>query len=235
MPSEGAVRCLILGGGGHAGVVIECLLASGAAGPLGILDQNRALWGRQLCGVPILGGDDLLPRLARQGATHFVVGLGGVGDNQPRRQLFERGVASGLAPLTVAHPSAVCSPWATVGAGSVLCPGAVVNAGAALGVNVLVNTGAIVEHDCVVGDHAHLATGARLSGTVRVGRGTHVGAGATVRQDLVIGDGAIVGAGAVVVKPVEAWTVVVGVPARMVERRTVDVQGSPLVPSARSG
>jgi UDP-perosamine 4-acetyltransferase len=163
--------------------------------------------------VPILGGDELLPHLARQGATHFVVGLGGVGDNQPRRQLFERGVDSGLVPLTVAHPSAICSPWAKIGDGSALYPAAVVNAGAVLGRNVIVNTGAIVEHDCVIGDHVHIATGARVTGAVRIGAAALIGAGATIRQGLTIGEGAIVGAGAAVVSDVAPWTVVVGVPA----------------------
>lgn len=225
MPAEGAVRCLILGGGGHTSVLIDSLRASGAAGPLGILDQNRALWGRELLGVPILGGDDLLPRLVREGATHFVTGLGGVGDNQPRRRLFELGVACGLVPLTVVHPSAICSPWAKIGDGSVLYPAAVVNAGAVLGHNVIVNTGAIVEHDCVIGDHVHLATGAKLASAVTVGMGAHVGAGSTVREGLSIGEGAVVGAGAVVVKPVEPWTVVVGVPARLLRRQAPSAPG----------
>lgn len=214
MPATNNMLCVILGGGGHARVLIDSLRASGVATPYAVLDRNRSLWGKELLGVPILGGDELLPELVSQGVTCFVVGVGAVGDNQPRRRLFELGVAHGLTPLTVCHPSAVCSPWARIGPGSVVFPLAVVNAGAILGVNVIVNTGAIVEHDCVLGDHVHIATGARLASTVRVGAGAHIGAGATVRQCISIGEGAIVGAGAVVVKDVPPRTVVVGVPAR---------------------
>jgi UDP-perosamine 4-acetyltransferase len=76
-----------------------------------------------------------------------------------------------------------------------------------------------VEHDCRVGDHVHIGTGAQLTGGVRVGNGAHIGAGATVRQSLSIGEGAIVGVGAAVVQDVEAWTVVAGVPARLLEQR----------------
>lgn len=164
--------------------------------------------------MPIRGGDDLIQGMVGEGVTCFVVGLGGVGDNRPRRLLFELGLAHGLTPLTVYHPSAVCSTLAEVGAGSVLYPVSVVNAGAMLGVNVIVNTGAIVEHDCVLGDHVHVATGARLASAVHVGTCAHIGAGATVRQRISIGEGALVGAGSVVVKDVPPWTVVVGVPAR---------------------
>ena len=196
-------------------MLIDSLWASGAATPYAVLDPDRSLWGKELLGVSILGGDELLPELVSQGVTCFVVGVGAIGDNRPRRRLFELGMAHGSTPLTVCHPSAVCSQWARIGAGSVILPVAIVNAGAILGINVIVNTGAIVEHDCMIGDHVHIATGARLASTVRVGAGAHIGAGATGRQRISIGEGALVGAGAVVVKDVLPRTVVVGVPARL--------------------
>ena len=195
-------------------MIIESLQSAESSDFLGILDSNNSLWGEIVLGVPVLGGDELLSQLAQQGATHFVVGLGGIGDNRPRQRLFELGTTHGLTPITVRHSKAICSPSATVGAGSVLFPGSVVNAQADLGVNVIVNTGAIVEHDSAVGDHVHLATGSRLCSTVKVGPGAHIGAGATVRQSINIGAGAVVGAGAAVVEDVAAGVTVVGVPAR---------------------
>lgn len=183
-----------------------------------VVDSDRAQWGKQILGVMVVGGDDRLAALAREGVTHFVVGLGGVGDNRPRQRLFDFAIGIGLQPVTVVHPSVVCSSWATIGAGSVLLPGAIINAGARLGVNVIVNSGAIVEHDCEIGDHAHIATGARLASTVCVGRAAHIGAGATVRQCLTIGEEAIVGAGAMVVDDVAPRSVVAGVPARPLRR-----------------
>jgi UDP-perosamine 4-acetyltransferase len=210
---------VLLGGGGHARVIIEILRESRVATPVAILDRDAALWGTDVLGVPVWGGDDRLADVVKNTIRTFVVGVGGVGDNRPRRRLWELGLRHGLVGLTVRHPSAVCSPTADLGAGTVLFPQAVVNAGARLGVNVIVNTAAVVEHDCDVGDHAHVATGARLCSTVRVGVGAHVGAGATVRQRLRIGERAVIGAGAVVVTDVPADTVVVGVPARPLARR----------------
>jgi sugar O-acyltransferase (sialic acid O-acetyltransferase NeuD family) len=193
-----------------------------------VLDADARLWGKEVLGVPILGGDQLLPQLAREGITHFLVGLGGIGDNGPRRELFTIGQRHGLIPLTIYHPSAACSSWARLGVGTVVCPLAVINAGATLGINVIVNTGAIVEHDCQIGDHVHIATGAKLCSTVSVGLAAHIGAGATVRQGVMIGEGAVVGAGAVVIRDVASWTVVGGVPARVLGHRT---PGGPLASS----
>ncbi len=218
MSVETRVRCLVLGGGGHARVVIDSLLAQDAASVEGVLDADHSLWGTSVLGVPVLGDEALLPDMARRGITHFLVGLGGAADNRARSRLFEMGRGAGLTALNVCHPSAVCSSFARIGAGSMLLPCAIVNAGAELGMNVIVNTGAVVEHDCTIGDHAHVATGARLSGGVQVGKLAHVGVGACVRQELTIGEGAIIGAGAAVVKDVAPWTVVVGVPARLFRR-----------------
>ena len=207
-------RCVVLGGGGHAKVVLDSLQAARAVTPVAVLDRDAALWGTSLLDVPILGGDELLPDLKAQGVTYFAVGLGMLGSPEPRTRLFLMGRDAGLTPLTVIHPRAVCSPHATLGPGCQLFAGCIVNAGAVLGANVIINTGAIIEHDCRIGDHAHVATGARLAGRVCVGAGAHVGAGATILEGRSIGEQAIVGAGAVVVRDVMSRTVVAGVPAR---------------------
>lgn len=205
--------CVILGGGGHARVLIDTLRDSDTVAVHGILDANRDLWGTTCLEVPILGGDDLLTQLVSEGVSLFTVGVGGVGDNGPRRRVFELGLSHRLTPLTVVHPSAVLSRRARIGAGSQLLAGCIVNAGAELGVNVIINSGAIVEHDCCIGNHVHVATGASLSGAVRIGDGAHVGAGATIRQSVTIAERAVIGAGAVVIKDVERGQVVMGNPA----------------------
>lgn len=208
-------RCIILGAGGHARVLIDCIRANGVAQIHGILDPSRERWGQSMLDVPILGGDELLAQVAAEGVKYFVVGLGSTGNSDPRQRLFRMGLSQGLQPLTIIHPTCIHSSLAVIGAGSQLLAGSIVNAGAVIGKNVIINTGAIVEHDCQVEDHVHVATGARLAGTVHVGLGAHIGIGAAVRQGITIGEAAVVGAGAAVVEDVAPGTVVVGVPARV--------------------
>lgn len=214
MTGARVTKCVILGGGGHAAVVIDAILAAGSAVPFAVLDPDPARRGRKILGVSILGDDGLLAELIAAGATSFAVGVGSTGDTALRQRLFAFGVGHALHPLLVKHPSAICSAAAQFGRGNQLLAGCIVNPGAVLGDNVLVNTGAIVEHDCLLADHVHVASGACLAGSVGVGPGSHIGAGATVRQGVTIGAGAIVGAGAVVVKDVPDRVVVAGVPAR---------------------
>lgn len=223
-----ASRCIVLGGGGHARVVIDALQRTGLIELHGILDVDVQLWGSRCLDVAVLGGDDLLVRLREAGVDRFVVGLGGVGDTGPRRRLFEQGCGHGLEPLTVLHPDARWSSHAGIGAGAQLLPGCIVNAGAEVGVNTIVNSGAIIEHDCRIGDHVHVASGAILAGGVRVGDCAHIGAGAVVRQGVTIGDGAVVGAGAVVIADVGPEQTVIGNPARAWDAKgAVTSQGRP--------
>jgi UDP-perosamine 4-acetyltransferase len=212
---------VVLGGGGHAAVLIETLRVAGQDIAKAVLDLDPDLWGTDILGVPILGDERQFPRLILEGADCFVTGVGSTGNNEPRRRVFASGIEHGLPPLTILHPTAYIAPSAQLGAGCQILPRAIVHTRARLGVNVLVNTGAIVEHDCVVGDHTHIATGAQLAGGVIVGEAAHIGAGATIRQGIRIGANALVGAGAVVVRDVPDGWVVAGVPARELKRNPV--------------
>jgi sugar O-acyltransferase (sialic acid O-acetyltransferase NeuD family) len=212
-------RVVGLGAGGHAKVVIEILQQSENVDLYGLLDPNPDLKEHSLLGIPILGGDELLPELANRGVKHFFVGVGTVGKVEPRRRIYDMGIRHGLEPISTIHPASILSNSAVWGPGVTVMAGVIINACAKLGANVIVNTGSIVEHDCVLGDHVHVATGARLAGDVRVGAGTHIGAGAVVRQGIRIGDGAVIAAGAVVVTDVSSGVIVAGVPAREMQKK----------------
>jgi sugar O-acyltransferase (sialic acid O-acetyltransferase NeuD family) len=215
------INCIVLGAGGHAGVLIDAIQSGNIARIHGILDPDASRWGKDLLGVPILGADDLLSELIDEGITHFVIGVGSSGNNRPRQRLYQLGCSHKLKPLTIVHPGAFCSEQASVGAGAQLLVGSITQTRAVLGCNVIVNSGAIVEHDCAIGDHAHIATGAVLASTVKVGELTHIGAGATVRQLVSIGKEAVVGAGAAVVQDLPDNVVAAGVPARILEEKSI--------------
>lgn len=215
MNREPDLPYVLIGAGGHAGVLIEALVAAGHRPPVAVLDADASRHGSRFFGVEIVGGDDLLGDFVRRGVARFVLGVGSAGSTRVRRLVYQRAIATGARPLEVVHPTAFVAPSAQLGAGVQLAPRAVVHTGAALGAGVLINTAAIVEHDCRVGDFAHVATGGVLAGGVVVGAGVHVGAGAVVRQGITLGERAVVGAGAVVVRNVPAGAVVVGVPARV--------------------
>ena len=224
------LQYLLVGGGGHAAVVLETIRASGMIDPRGVLDADPARHGTNFFGIPIVGGDDTWPERVRCGIRRFVSAIGSTADTCLRRRVFERMVAQGGVGLTIRHPTAIVSPSATLGAGCQVLAGAIVNTAASVGRNVLVNTGAIVEHDCRIGDHVHLATGCRLAGGVAVGEGTHVGIGATVIQGIRIGRDCVIAAGAVVIRDVADRSIVGGVPAVELAGRLHAARNRPALP-----
>jgi len=202
---------IILGGGGHARVIADSLrlLEQSVRGYVAPQDT-----GELLPGIPYLGSDQTL---FDGGPDEIVLlnGVGSVGDNQLRRELFERFVHRGFRFADLVHPQAFFSAAARRGMGCQLMAGATVNAHARLGENVIINTRAVVEHDCDIGNHTHIASGAVVCGGCEIGENVHIGAGATVVQGQNIGNGAIIAAGAVVTKNVKPMTLVAGVPAQL--------------------
>jgi len=209
---------IIIGSGGHAAVVADALLASGAR-VLGYTDSDPRRRGARLCGLPVLGDDSVLEEHL-PGQAVLANGIGGTRVAKLRRTIQERLEASGWEFVAVRHPAAVVSPFATIGAGAQLLAACVVQAGATVARGCIVNTAAVVEHDVQLGDFVHVAPRALLCGTVVVGANSHIGAGAVVKQHVRVGADTLVAAGAVVVGDFAGNGVLVGVPARVAVART---------------
>lgn len=82
-------------------------------------------------------------------------------------------------------------------------------------------SGVILHEQCVIGSNcriqANVVIGGRngLPGAPKIGNNVLIGAGAVLLGDISIGEHAQIGANAVVTHDVPAYTVVVGVPARV--------------------
>lgn len=197
----------LIGAGGHCGVVLDALVESGEAVSGIRIRDGRA----DMAGGALLGAQIETPEVAPVLSGHaFHVAIGSA---TARERLHGEARAAGATPLTVRHPGATVSSFASVGDGSFLAAGAIVGPSARLGEGVIVNHGAVVDHDCTVGDFSHIAPNASLGGGVRIGARCLVGAGAVVLPGVVLGDDVIIGAGAAVARDVGPNQTWIGVPA----------------------
>lgn len=205
-------KIIIIGAGGHAQVVADILIwmtkYNSDIMPIGYLDDNPQLLGHTYLGLPVLGKTAQLSEIAHD---RIVIAIG---SNTRRKQVFDSLTAQGAEFFTVIHPSATISPFAKIGAGTMICAGAIVNPAASIGDNVILNTGSTVDHHNQIENHVHIAPGVHLGGEVNVREGAFIGIGARVIPQREIGAWSTVGAGATIITDVESKSTYIGTPGR---------------------
>ncbi len=206
---------VMLGMGGHARVLSECLRLSSVEILAHVLEAGGVSPDPNI-GTLVLA-DGTLEAAFPPGGVILVNGIGSVANTGPRCAVFDRFKAKGYSFMTVVHPSAVVADDTEFGEGAQIMAGAVIQPGVRIGDDAIINTRASIDHDCRIGKHVHIGPGAILCGSVQVGAGAHVGSGTSVIQGARIGAGAVVGIGAAVVADVEDGTTVCGVPARRLD------------------
>ena len=187
---------VVIGAGGHGKVIADIITACGD-NFLGFLDDDMT--------------KNPLGKVAdyeKYKDCFFVIGIG-------NPEIRERVSKLPCKWYTAVHPSAVISPSAKIGEGTVIMPNAVLNADAKIGRHAIINSTAVAEHDNEIDDFAHISVGAKLGGTVKIGKRTHIGIGATVKNNIDICADCIIGAGAVVVKNINKQGIYKGIPARL--------------------
>ncbi|MFC0216473.1 acetyltransferase [Paenibacillus chartarius] len=203
----------VVGAGGHSKVICD-MIASKGYQVRALLDDRFAEVAEQngvWCG-PVSAADGLIERF---NGIKFIIAIG---NNAIRKKLVARLNLPNESYVTLAHETAVISPSASIGPGTVVMAHAVVQADASIGHHAIINTAAIVEHDNRTGDYVHIAPRATLTGDVRIGEGAMLGAGATVIPGMSVGEWAVVGAGATVISPIPAYCTAVGTPAKVIAK-----------------
>lgn len=197
----------LFGASGHGKVIKDILDANGVKVEAFVDDNPN---------VSECGGRPVL-----HDATGLSPMIVSIGVNRIRKMIVERLAKNNpdIVFVRAIHPSAVVSPTAKIGEGTVIMAGAVVNADAVIGKHCIINTGATVDHDCVIEDYCHIAPGTHISGATRVGEGTWIGIGSSVIQCLNIGRNCMIGAGSVVINDIPDNVTAFGCPAKIITNK----------------
>lgn len=198
----------LFGASGHGKVIKDILHANGIE-IKAFIDDNKRINECSGCNV-IHDAAGLSPIIVSIGVNHI------------RKMIVDRLVLQAtekgheLKFSTAIHPTAIISPSAKIGEGTVVMPGAIINADAVIGKHCIINTGATVDHECVIEDYCHIAPGVNISGCTTIGEETWIGVGSSVIQCLNIGKNCMVGAGSVVVKDIPDNVLAYGNPCRII-------------------
>ena len=189
------MKIVIIGQGGHSKVIRDMLLSSDEYEIVGYLDdkyeeikvQENVFYG------PIISVKTVVEHFTD---IKFIIGIG---DNLIRKSIAEKLELPDECYATLIDKSAVVSPHAAIGCGTVVMPNAVINADSQIGKHAIINTGSVVEHDCKIEDFVHISPHAALTGGVQIEEGVSVGAGAVIIPNVTVGEWTIIGAGATVI------------------------------------
>jgi UDP-perosamine 4-acetyltransferase len=210
-------QIVVIGGGGHAKVIIAILRKSNAYDVIGYTDHKDH---GAVLGIPFLGSDrELNSRASETKQLAAVLGVGQVGLGEARRKIWNtlRSEVPFLRFPRIVTPDAIVNEEVAIADGAVIFDGAVVSSGAHIGCGAIVNTHSTLEHDVILGDWVHVAPGATISGGANIGQFSMIGAGATVIEGISIAAACMIGAGAVVVNDLKESGVYVGCPARRIK------------------
>lgn len=184
---------ILIGAGGHAHACIDVIEQHGGYQIAGLVGMPKEMHTQHL-GYAVIATDNDLPKLAKT-YQHAFITVGQIQTPDHRIRLYQQATELGFRLPVIIATTAHVSPYATIGAGTIVMHGTIVNAGARVGYNCIINTRALLEHDTTVEDHCHISTGTILNGDVRIGAGSFIGSGSIIKEGVTLGKRCVVGMG----------------------------------------
>ena len=204
---------LVYGSGAGGKTVAETVELGQEYQVVGYVDDKPAA--STVMGKPVWR-PDLLPELARAGVRGLAVAIA---NWNTRVRILRQCDDLGLPVVNVIHPTAYVSPSAKLGRGNFIKARAVIETDTRVGDACIIDNGAIVAHDNVIEDGCHLAPGVSLGSSIHVGQGTVVGIGASISTKIRVGRECIISVGSSVTRDVPDYSVVEGVPGKIIGSR----------------
>lgn len=200
-------RVLILGGGGGAALVLDILSNTLTQQAIGILDNNPAMIGTSLMGVPILGGFDLAISLWQEKKFDALISTV-VRDIADRASIFEHFTKLGIPFTNIIAPSASIRSETLFGTGNLVVHGSYIATGVTLGDNNFLAAGTFIEHHSTIGSHCTFGPRTSLSGKVKVADRVKFGTHVAVEPFVEIGTESVIASGVVLTSHVPAHSIV---------------------------
>lgn len=202
-PANRAQRLLIVGGGNGAVQILDALNRLPHQQAVAILDDNPAMHGRRVAGIPITGPIDVAWAVGALAAGRFDAAVISISTSIPvRARIFGEWKGRGIPFANVIHPSAVVGMNVTWGEGNVVMAFCHFGACATVGDNNFLSAYCSIEHHCLLGSHCSFGPGVVTSSRVQIGDRVRFGTGIFVEPGVTIGEDAVIASGLAIWQPI---------------------------------
>ncbi len=204
---EKIMRSIIIGAGTYGQVYLAYLQEAGVD-VVGFLDDDKNLFGQEVCGIPVLGGTDLLPELKESHKVEAVYCP--IGSNRIRVKFLSKARELGYATPNYIHPSVIISPNVTISNNGVyILINTMIMPYVTIKDFVMISGGSNIIHHSTLEEGVFVSNGVNLGASLVAKKFAYVGMGATVMTGVkVLGEDCLIGAGAVVIRDVPDKAVV---------------------------
>ncbi len=210
-------KIIILGAGGYAQQLLWVINQISSKEVIGFVDETITEEGRYN-DLPIRKTLELYENERNAKNFKLICATG----NIPLRKRWVETYQNDYEFTTVIDPSALVSPDINIGKNVIILGQTVCSVECVIEDHVNINWFCLISHHTRVGSYTNISSGVRLTGHARIGQFCDIGTNVTIIPQKKVGDHCILGAGAVVIMDIPAYSIAVGIPAKVIKTRNSD-------------
>ncbi len=210
-------KVILVGAGGNAAEVRDYITFHNRIKPnepievLGFLDDNDGFYQHYGFDEPFLG------RVHEHTIVPEAEYMFCFGNLKYKKELAERFKKEGAKFFTFIHPTALISPSSKVGEGVLVSHNASLGPKVVIGDFNIINSRCTIGHDTIIGDFNFISPQVSLSGNTILGDSNMFGVNSATIPGIKVGNNNTIGAGTILTKNIEDYSLVVGVPGKVIK------------------
>lgn len=183
---------------------------------IGYIDNNKNLIGKNINGIPVLGGDDILEEML---AVETLYGVIAIAEPQIKEKIVLR-FGDKIIWENIIDPTACISPWASLGRGNIVQFGVIIGPNTKIGNHCMFNASDKIGHDVVIEDYVSVMSSCCITGYVHLKKCVYIGTGVNIIPSKIICENTYICAGSTVFYDITVTGTYIGMPAR----RTIGIK-----------
>jgi len=187
-------KIVVIGGGGHAKVVMSLINKLTFFEIVGYTDiQNK---GRML-NYDYMGNDTDFLNVSND-INYAAFGIGENVDQSMKKNIIEKYKKNGINFPTLISPHAIINEDVEFGEGTIILDGVIINPSTRIGSFVTVYPNCVIEHDTIIEDNVYLAPSVNMCGGVIIKANSKIGNGVTIKDYITIKPNSLIESGTII-------------------------------------